>query len=63
MKKKAFHLTLSAICIMGFIITMGCAKTREATEQGSEYVGDSIFRPYPKALLQDGSAGCISHSL
>ena len=56
MKKKAFHLTLSAICIMGFVITMGCAKTREATELGSEYVGDSIFRPYPNALLQDGSA-------
>ena len=56
MKKKAFHLTLSAICITGFVITMGCAKTREATEPGSEYVGDSIFRPYPNALLQDGSA-------
>ena len=61
MKKKAFHLTLSAICITGFVITMGCAKTREATEQVSEDVGDSksIFRPYPDALSvlsQDGSA-------
>ena len=53
MKKQAFHLTLSAICITGFIFTMGCAKTREATDP------KSIFRPYPdvlSVLSQDGSA-------
>lgn len=58
MKKKAFHLTLSAICITGLVVTMGCAKTREATEPDPEDVGDfkSVFRPYPDALPQDGSA-------
>ena len=53
MKKQAFHLTLSAICITGFVITMGCAKTRETTDP------KSIFRPYPdvlSVLSQGGSA-------
>ena len=58
MLKRAFHLTLSAICITGCVLTMGCAKTPEATEPDPEDVGDSksIFRPYPNVLPQDGSA-------
>ena len=58
MKKKAFQLTLSAICITGFVITMGCAKTRETTAPDPEDVGNSksVFRPYPDALPQNGSA-------
>lgn len=53
MKKNAFHLTLSAICITGFVLTMGCAKTRETTDP------KSIFCPYPdvlSVLSQDESA-------
>ena len=71
MKKQAFYLILSAICITGFLITLGCAKKPETelsalSRYGSADVppslSDLMVRTKEKLILQGVDCRGISAS-